>query len=62
MGLVVYVLPLSVPPQVPPTGVTRVYPEFDVIVNLAALPDSTMKAESGLIEPPDPALGVTVYP
>jgi hypothetical protein len=58
MALVVYVLPLREPLQ--PVTLEMLYPEFGVTVNWAALPDATT-ADVGLMEPPDPALAVTVW-
>jgi hypothetical protein len=57
IGPVVYVVPLSEPLQ--PVTVEMLYPEFGVTVNWVAFPDCT-EADGGLIEPPDPALAVTV--
>jgi len=59
MALVVYVLPLNEPPQVPPTE-EMLYPEFGVTVNARVAPLVTETAPDGLIVPPVPALAVTV--
>jgi len=59
MALVVYVLPLNEPPQVPPTE-EMLYPEFGVTVYVLVVPKGTVEAPAGLIVPPVPALDVTV--
>jgi hypothetical protein len=54
MALVVKVLPLKVPPQVPPTE-KIVYPEFGVSVNERVLPETTpVMLPDGLMVPPVP--------
>jgi len=60
MALVVYVLPLNEPPQVPPTE-EMLYPEFGVTVNVLVVPELTpVTLPDGLIVPPVPALAVMV--
>jgi hypothetical protein len=59
MARVVKVLPLSVPPQVPPT-LEMLYPELGVTVNPRVVPEATETPPDGLIAPPVPALAVTV--
>ena len=54
-----YWLPIRVPPQVPPIFAIR-YPESGVIVKLDALPSRTVCGADGEMEPPIPAVGVTI--
>ena len=57
-GLIVNVLLTSVPPQVPPTFVE--YPLLGTTAKDVVAPDATFCTVLGLIEPFDPAVGVTL--
>jgi hypothetical protein len=61
MALVVNVLPLSAPPQVPPTD-EAAYPALGLRANTVVAVPLTETAVAGLMVPPVPeTLGVTVY-
>ena len=57
-AFVVKTAPESVPPHVPPTEIE--YPNAAATVKLAVVPSGMICAESGVMVPLAPALGVTV--
>jgi hypothetical protein len=60
IGLVVKILPLSVPPQVPPTD-EAIYPALGNSINVGDVKPGTDNTVAELIAPPTPdTLGVTV--